>query len=254
MVIVAVLAALVVGAGSSLLAEVIMARRVGVKPQCPYCQEPYSPVRWSAVLALLTGRRACERCGQPLRWQRLAGEVFLMVLWGVLAARYGLIWRVALTMLAGVPLAMVLVTDLETRLIPNRIMLPAIVAMAVLGSLMGPAVPGIGTWTWWQSLAGGAVGLGVFGVLVMLGTLVWGEGALGQGDVKLATYIGLVVGFPLIIEALVLTFVGGFVGAVLLLLSRKGSLRSFFPYGPFLVLGAAATMLCGIEIVLWYWG
>ncbi|OQA12138.1 MAG: Type IV leader peptidase family protein [Chloroflexi bacterium ADurb.Bin360] len=117
---------------------------------------------------------------------------------------------------------------------------------------MGPAVSGSGSWTWWQSLAGGAVGLGVFWVLVVLGTLVWGEGALGYGDVKLAAYIGLVVGFPLIIEALVLTFVFGFVGAVLLLLSRKGSLRSFFPYGPFLVLGAVTTMLWGLEIVVWY--
>lgn len=252
MVILAVLAALVVGAGASLAAEIIMARRVWGKPRCPYCQEPYSPVRWSAVLSFLSGRRACDRCGQPLRWQRLAGELLLAALWGVLVARYGLSWRVALTMLAGVPLVMVLVTDLETRLIPNRIMLPAIGAMAALGIFLGPAVPGVGSWTWWQSLAGGVVGLGVFWVLVVLGTLVWGEGALGYGDVKLAAYIGLVVGFPLIIEALVLTFVAGFIGAVLLLLSRRGSLRSFFPYGPFLVLGAVTTMLWGIEIALWY--
>ncbi len=252
MAILAVLAALVVGAGASLAAEVIMARRAWGPPLCPYCQEPYSRGRWSAVLSFLTGRRFCARCGQPLRWQRLAGELLLVVLWGTLVARYGWNWRVALAMLAGVPLVMVLVTDLETRLIPNRIMFPAIAVMAVLGLFMGPAVSGSGSWTWWQSLAGGAVGLGVFWVLVVLGTLVWGEGALGYGDVKLAAYIGLVVGFPLIIEALVLTFVFGFVGAVLLLLSRKGSLRSFFPYGPFLVLGAVTTMLWGLEIVVWY--
>ena len=252
MTVLAVLAALVVGAGASLAAEVIMARRAWGPPLCPYCQEPYSQGRWSVVLSSLTGRRFCGRCGQPLRWQRLAGELLLVVLWGTLVARYGWSWRVALAMLAGVPLVMVLVTDLETRLIPNRIMYPAIAAMAVFGLFMGPAVPGSGSWTWWQSLAGGAVGLGVFWVLVVLGTLVWGEGALGYGDVKLAAYIGLVVGFPLVIEALVLTFVFGFVGAVFLLLSRKGSLRSFFPYGPFLVLGAVTTMLWGVEIVVWY--
>lgn len=241
-----------VGAGAALAAETLMARREWGRPACPHCQTPYSWLQWSAVLSLLTGRRFCRACGKPGRWQRLAGELFLAVLWGFLVARYGVTGRTALALLAGIPLEMVLVTDLETRLIPNRIIVPAIAGLAVLGLFCGPTVPGLTSWAWWQSLAGGALGLGVFWVLASLGSFVWGEGALGYGDVKLAAYIGLAVGFPLIVETLVLTFIFGFVGALALIFSRKGSLHSFFPYAPFLVLSAAVTMLWGMEIVTWY--
>lgn len=252
MAILAVIAALIVGAFAMHLAEALMARRALAWPLCPHCQEPYPRLHWSAVLSFLTGQRFCRECGQPLRWQRLVGELLLAALWGVLAARYGFSGRALLALLACIPLAMVLVTDLETRLIPNRIMLPAIGAMLALGTGFGPAVPGLDAWEWWHSLLGGLIGFGVFWVLVVLGTLVWGEGALGYGDVKLAAFIGLAVGFPLIIEALVLTFIFGFLGALALLLLRRGSLRSYFPYGPFLVLGAAVTLLWGVEIVVWY--
>lgn len=252
MVLVAVVAALIMGAGAVLAAEQIMAQRPLGRPACPHCQAPYPPSQWSALFALLSGRRTCRACGKGLRWQRLAGELALAGTWGVLAARYGFSGRALLAMLAGIPLVMVLVTDLETRLIPNRIILPAIAVLSPLGALFGPAVPGLASWQWWQSALGGLIGFGVFWILVVLGSLVFGEGALGGGDIKLAAFIGLAVGFPLIIEALVLTFIFGFVGALLLLLSRRGSLRSYFPYGPFLVLGAIVTMLWGMEIVAWY--
>lgn len=252
MVILVSLLAFVVGAIAALAAEAIMMRRSWGLPRCPHCQIHFRWYQSSALLALLSGKRFCGGCGQPLRWQRLVAELALAANWGLLVARYGLSWRVVLAMLAAVPMVMVLVTDLETRLIPNRLIVPSAAVAAVVGTIFGPSVPGLADWTWWHSIAGGALAFGVFWVLVLIGTLLWGEGALGHGDVKLAAYLGLVVGFPLVIEALVLTFVFGFLGAVMVILTRKGSLRSFFPYGPFLVLGAMVTMIWGVEIITWY--
>lgn len=252
MVLLVVVIALLVGAVAVFAAESIMAHRPLGWPACPHCQTPYALPQWSALLALLSGRRRCRACGHPVRWQRLVGELALACLWGVLAARYGLEGRALLAMLAGIPLAMVLVTDLETRLIPNRIILPAIVIMFPFSALVGPAVPSWRGALWWHGPLGGLIGFVVFWVLVFLGTLAFGEGALGGGDIKLAAFIGLTVGYPLIIEALVLTFIFGFLGALALLALRRGSLRSYFPYGPFLVLGAMVTMLWGVEIVQWY--
>jgi leader peptidase (prepilin peptidase)/N-methyltransferase len=149
---------------------------------------------------------------------------------------------------------MVLVTDLEAKLIPNRIIMPAVAVMLVAGSLLGPAVPGIGGWVWWHTLVGGLLGFLVFWVLGVVGVALLGEGALGAGDVKLAAFVGLAVGYPLIVEALLLTFLLGGVGAILVLLFRRGSLRTAIPYGPYLVLGCAVTMIYGMEIVRWFWG
>ena len=243
-----------VGAFAAHAAETIMARRTLTAPVCPYCRAPYHVWQWSAVLSWLSGQHTCHDCGKPVRWTRLAGELFLALTWGMLAARYSLSWRVCMAMVAAVPLSMVLVTDLEARLIPNRIMLPALALMLVTGTLAGPAVPGLDVFLWWHALLGGLVGFLVFWLLGVVGVALLGEGALGAGDVKLAAYVGAVVGFPLVVEALVLTFLLGGVGAGLVLLSKRGALRMAIPYGPFLVLGGAVVMLYGLEIARWFFG
>jgi len=75
---------------------------------------------------------------------------------------------------------------------------------------------------------------------------------LGGGDVKLAAFIGLITGFPLVIEALVLgTLIGGVVSLVLLITRVRGR-RDAIPYGPFLIAGAVITLLWGDAIATWF--
>lgn len=245
------LTGLVCGALAAHGAETVMARRPWARPACPYCKTPYAGLQWSATLGPLFGAGRCPACGRPVRWQRAVGELLLAATWTVLVVRYGLTWRAALSGIAAVPLIMVTVTDLETRLIPNRIILPACGALAVMGTLAGTAMPGL-SFRWWTVLAGGAFGFLVFWALVAGGTALFGEGALGVGDIKLAAYIGLVVGFPLIVEALVLAILFGFVGGVILVIIHRGNLRIYIPYGPFLVLGGLTTLLWGMEIAAWF--
>ena len=241
-----------VGAVSAHIAEAALARRRLTVPRCPYCTATYRPLQWSAVLALISGQRRCGNCGNAFRTPRLLAELFLMVCWTLLVVRFGLTPRVVLAMVTLMPQAMILVTDLEAKLVPNAIMLPSLAAMLVLGSLFGPAAPFLEVIRWWQSLAGAAVGFAIFRVLVWVGVAVFGEGALGEGDITLSTYVGAVVGFPLVLEALVLAFGFGGVGAFLVLLSRRGRLRTAIPYGPFIVLGCAVTLIWGAEILTWF--
>lgn len=234
-------------------AEAVMTERSLHRPQCPYCTEPYHPVQWSAVTAYLSGRRRCGACGQPIRAARLAGEAFVMIVWALLGWRFGVTLRVLYSMLALLPLAMVMVTDLETKRIPHLIMMPSIGAMLILGTLFGPALPRLGLWRWWYTLVGAFIGFIVFRILVWLGTALFGEGALGEGDMTLAAYAGAVVGFPVIIESLVLAFFLGGIGALAVLVGRRdSSLKTAIPYGPFIVLGAGISLVWGPEIMSWF--
>jgi prepilin signal peptidase PulO-like enzyme (type II secretory pathway) len=150
---------------------------------------------------------------------------------------------------------MVMVTDLETKRIPNLIILPSIGVMLVLGTILGPALPRLASWRWWYTAAGAFIGFVVFRILVWLGTALFGEGALGEGDMTLATYAGAVVGFPVIIESLVVAFALGGVGALAVLVGRReASLQTAIPYGPFIVLGTGATLIWGPEIMGWFLG
>ena len=120
--------------------------------------------------------------------------------------------------------------DLWHRLILNGVVYPAIL-FTLLVRLLSPR-PGV-----LNALLGGAVGLVLF-LVVMLAR----HGALGAGDVKLAAFIG-VVGFSQALWALALGILAGGVGALFMLITRRGGLKSYISYAPFLCLGAMLVLL-----------
>ena len=70
-----------------------------------------------------------------------------------------------------------------------------------------------------------------------------GRGKLGAGDVKLAGVIGLMLGFPAAITALVIGIFLGGAAAIILLLTRRAGRKSSFAYAPYLALGALVMLL-----------
>jgi len=70
--------------------------------------------------------------------------------------------------------------------------------------------------------------------------------------VKLAAFIGLATGFPSIIVALLIAILAGGATALLLVLTRIKGLKSYIPYGPFLVVGGLVALIYGPQIVAWY--
>jgi prepilin signal peptidase PulO-like enzyme (type II secretory pathway) len=144
---------------------------------------------------------------------------------------------------------LIVVTDLEHRLILNVVVLPAAALFILLGSLdptRGPV----------KTLLGGLVGFAGFFLLYLLGG-VFGravsrirgeplaEVPFGFGDVNLAGLIGLAVGWPGVVVALLLGIFAAGAFSLLYLgwmaVRRKYSAFTPFPYGPFLVLGALAV-------------
>lgn len=252
MVVIVALLGLLAGAFVSHVGEAVMVKRPLARPACPHCTAGYAVLQWSAVLALASGQGRCRRCGQYVRVPRLIGEVFTAVTWTLLVARNGFDLRIAYAMAAVLPLTMIMVTDLETKRVPNLIMLPSIAVILLVGAVFGPALPTLTSWTWWYAPAGAAVAFVVLRLFVWLGVAVFGPGAMGEGDITLATYTGAVVGFPLIVVALFLTVTFGGIGAFGVLIARRGSLKTAIPYGPFIILGCAVTMLWGPQILRWF--
>ena len=147
--------------------------------------------------------------------------------------------------LYGAILALIIITDLEHRLILNVVTYPAMV-LGLVGSFF---VPGV---TWWSALIGGGIGLVFFFLVALVGHAVFGAGAMGGGDVKLAAFVGIVTGYPLVIEAIVLTMLLGAVISLFLLITGIRKLQDHVPYGHFLVAGALITLLWGYRIAEWF--
>jgi leader peptidase (prepilin peptidase)/N-methyltransferase len=142
---------------------------------------------------------------------------------------------------------LVIVIDVEHRLILHVVTLFGAVLGVVAGfsRLSSPA----------RSLLGGATGFIIMLVLYLLGTLFAryrarklgvddGEEALGFGDVTISGVLGLMLGFPNILYALVtgILLAGAYsLALILTLVLRKKfeSISIYIAYGPFLVLGSA---------------
>jgi leader peptidase (prepilin peptidase)/N-methyltransferase len=130
------------------------------------------------------------------------------------------------------------IVDLKTRLLPNKLTLPAALTAVALGLLVdAPGEP--------ARLLAGALAGGFFLVVAV----AYPRG-MGLGDVKLAAVLGLFLGRD-VAAALVIALVAGvLVGAVIML--RKGvaeGRKTAVPFGPFLALGAVAALLVGQGLV-----
>lgn len=127
-------------------------------------------------------------------------------------------------------LVLVAIIDLKYRLVLNVMVWPAAALVLLIryvsaGTNLLPV------------LLGGAFGFAIFALAAIVR-----PGGLGGGDVKLATLIGLVFGFPNALWALMIgVFVGGTL-AILLLLNHSGDSKSEIPYAPFLCLGAIVAL------------
>ncbi len=126
--------------------------------------------------------------------------------------------------------------DLRYRIIPNRVVYPAIIITLAL-SLLSPEIRFV------TALVSGTT----LAFLLLIPALLLKK--MGMGDVKLAFLIGLMTGFP---EGIIALFGGIFLGgltAIILVLLRFKSRKDEIPYAPFLAAGAIVVLYGGQHIM-----
>lgn len=167
-------------------------------------------------------------------------------------------------------------TDLKKMILPDRITLPAILigiifitvimiikiiflyyylSQSAIGRLLLPPRS-----DYFQRhaliaahdlLGGMAMGFILGGFFLSLIIITKGKG-MGGGDVKLGTFIGIMLGFPQALLAVVLAFLSGAIFSVGLIFAGKKHFGQVVPFGPFLVLGSLTTLFWGNQILDWY--
>jgi leader peptidase (prepilin peptidase) / N-methyltransferase len=164
--------------------------------------------------------------------------VLLAVASGVSAAaittRSALPWWATAVYLALLALMIVLAaTDLEQRRLPHLVLDP-LIAVALVFVPFNPAVQPI------DALIGAGAAVAFLGLLAVIV-----RGGLALGDLYLVAPIGLMLGWPSIFFAL---FAAAFLAAgtsLALLAARRVGMRSYIPFGPFLIGGAVIALVVG---------
>lgn len=175
-----------------------------------------------------------------------------------------------------VVLAILFLTDLEKMIIPDRIVLPSI----IIGIVLSLIITVLKIVYLYSMLSQSAVGrlllpphseyfqrhaleiaqpfflslLMAFligGFFYSLIVVTKGKG-MGGGDVKLGAFMGIMLGFPNALFALVLSFLTGAIFSIGLIITGKKHFGQTIPFGPFLVLGSLTALFWGREIMDWY--
>ncbi len=214
---------------------------VGPRSRCPACGMQIAAYDNVPVLSwlLLRGRARC--CGAKISARYPLTELALGALYAATAI---VLWdepgEVALGLVFVTMLLAITLTDLERRIIPNKILIVAAVLAVAIAAATDPS-----------SLPERGIAAIAAGGLLFLVALAYPKG-MGLGDVKLAAVMGLFLGRNVAPAIFVALLAGSVVG--LALIARRGAAarKMAIPFGPFLALGGVVGLLAGNELVDWY--
>ncbi len=241
---------LITGGVINLLSDDLPERRMPSIPHChsETCDHRYSPLGWLAIFRWAVYRGKCPECGTPERTRPIITEVATATTFGLMPLLIAdPIPRAIIAFYLAV-LILIIVIDMEYRLILHVVTVP-VTLIAIFGlSWMLPEnnmrLAGLGA----------VVGFLFFYVLYWLGNRFYGQGALGFGDVTLSMTMGAMLGFSFIVPTLIIGILIGGVLSSLLLLTRIANRSSYIPYGPFLALAGMIMLIWGRPILNWYFG
>lgn len=223
------------------------------RSRCPGCGTEIRPLDNVPVVSWLLLGGKCRHCKTPISARYPAAEAITAVLWVLAVLRLGSCDGCRpMDAIAFMPFLWALVAlsliDLEHKLIPNRILYPALGVSIVLIAVAAATGPGWGAFG--RAAGGAAASFAVFNIIHFIS-----PGGMGYGDVRLSGLIGLHLGYlswGRIYAGFLLGFLLGAVVGLLLMGLGKAGRKTAVPFGPFLAAGAVIATFWGGPIVnLW---
>ncbi len=230
-----------------------------------HCLDCKKVLAWYDLIPLVSfiltfGR--CRWCGKKISWQYplvefFTGTLFVLVGWYVGGSiSHIAMWEVEpliFTLLFYCffisCLIVIFVYDLKHFIISDRVIYPAIVAafsyQVVRLLWFSDSIAQL-----LNILIVAGIAAGFFLALVVFSRGKW----MGVGDIKLAFFMGLVLGWPNILAALILSFILGAIVGIVLIFVRKRTLKSQIPFAPFLSTATLISIFWGNQLVSWYLG
>ncbi len=185
-------------------------------------------------------RGQCRYCQAPISLRLPIVEGITGLLFAFLYWKFGLGLELGISFVYASLLIVIFVIDLENQLVLDKVIYLAMV-LALAFSFFWPGLGVV------SSLEGGALGLAA----MALPFIIYRRG-MGVGDVKLGALVGLMTGFPLVIVAILLSWIGGGLVAAILLALKIKELKDPIPSATFLATSAMVTLLWGQAIWQWY--
>jgi leader peptidase (prepilin peptidase) / N-methyltransferase len=228
---------LALGSFLNVVAARVPLRRSLVRPgsACMSCGEA---IRWYDNIpllsyALLRGR--CRSCRARIPLVYPAVELVTAVLVAGCVLAFGLSWKAAVAAFFCAVLVAVSAIDVEHRIIPNRIVMPAFLVVLAANTVLDPSPQ-------WALGAVGACGF-------LLTTALIYPAGMGMGDVKLALLMGAALGKTVSVAIMVGLVASMVPSLVLFALHGMKARKMGIPFGPFLAIGSVVALFWGQDLL-----
>ena len=223
--------------------------------RCPQCHTLLKPYDNVPVLGWLWLKGRCRHCHAPIAKRYPLVEFVTAVLFLITF----IVFEVSLQtlgywLLISWLLGLALI-DLDTMLLPNALTQSGVIVGLIFQGINGLAhqgqITGLATGVL-EGFLGAVVGIWLFDLVRIGGTLALGQEAMGAGDAKLAAMIGAWLGWPLmLVSSFLACLVGAVIGGGVMALGLIGR-RQPIPFGPFLALGAGLAIFVGDPLITAY--
>lgn len=231
------------------------------RSMCPSCHHELAAKDLIPVLSWLSLGGKCRYCKKPIHWQYPLVELISALLFVVSyifwpeylnfaelqtfssifnVVSFG-VWLIFLTGLIAL-----FIYDLKWMLLPDRIVFPLIYGALALTILEAVATKSF------SPLLSSAIGVLMLAGLFYAIFVVSNGGWIGGGDVKLAIFMGIILGPYLSFLALFLaSLVGSFIILGIMALTKVDR-KQQIPFGPFLIGATYVAVIWGPAIIDWY--
>jgi leader peptidase (prepilin peptidase)/N-methyltransferase len=216
---------------------------------CPGCGSVISVRDNIPMLSWLLLRGRCRACTNPISRRYPAVELATGLLFLMVALVLGRGWSLPGHLFLVWALIALSMIDIDTHRLPNRVLYPCLAISAALLLVAGIVDQDP------RSLVEATVG-GFTGFAVMFVIWFFARGGLGYGDVRLAGYLGMHLGYVSLPHMPLGLFLGFFAGAAggVVMMAMGRSRKHKVPFGPFLAVGALVALLWGQPLLDLYLG
>jgi leader peptidase (prepilin peptidase) / N-methyltransferase len=218
---------------------------------CPACEAPIKPYDNIPVVSWLALRGHCRNCGVHISFRYPFIELLTGVLFVAVGAVYHDSWALPAFLVLTAGLIALSAIDLESMLLPLRIVYPVLYASLVLLALAS-----LGEHDWSAYLRGLAGALVAFAFFLTVHLIK--PNGMGGGDVRLSALLGLNLGWlgwGFLFGGLFTGFLyGAAVGIGMMVALGAKARKMHIPFGPFLAAGTLTFILVGEQILDWYRG
>lgn len=220
-----------------------------------FCRHCRKKIRWYdnvPLLSFLVLGGKCRDCGERISWRYPAVEALTAILFAVAGWLFfspfdAMSWIRATEVSGVIAFAIVIAAyDARYKEIPMAvlwlgILWSGIIAMWKDALLLFSHLSGVFDLALYSGMAAGLGAFLLFFLLAALSRERW----MGLGDAYVAFWMGLVLGWPNILSALVWAFTLGALWGIMLIMLGKSSLKSQLPFAPFLLAGMLLILFLG---------